>query len=142
MALGASTVSVFRMMIVDALRLVALGIVVGMIAAAWMSRYLTSMLFETGRFDVITFVATALVLGVVAALASYVPARRGTRRGIRVRGTHRARCLRCAGYGVVFARFAAVRFALIMGIHHQGAEACPAVVCASVAAIDMRRSTT
>ena len=79
MALGASTASVFRMMIVDALRLVAFGIVVGMFAAAWMSKFLTTMLFETERFDVITFVVTALVLGVVAALASYVPARRGMR---------------------------------------------------------------
>ena len=79
MALGASTAAVFRMMIVDALRLVALGIVVGMFAAAWMSQFLTTMLFETGRFDVTTFAVTALVLGVVAALASYVPARRGMR---------------------------------------------------------------
>jgi len=79
MALGASSASVFRMMIADALRLVALGIVAGVFAAAWLSRFLTSMLFETGRFDVTTFVATALVLGAVAALASYVPARRGMR---------------------------------------------------------------
>jgi putative ABC transport system permease protein len=79
MALGASSASVFRMMLVDALRLVALGIVAGVFAAAWLSRFLTAMLFNTGRFDVMTFVATALVLGAVATLASYVPARRGMR---------------------------------------------------------------
>jgi putative ABC transport system permease protein len=79
MALGASTASVFRMMLGDALRLVAIGIVAGVFAAAWLSRFVTAMLFNTGRFDVITFVVTALVLGAVATLASYVPARRGMR---------------------------------------------------------------
>jgi putative ABC transport system permease protein len=79
MALGASSASVFRMMIVDALRLVAIGIVAGVFAAAWLSQFLTTMLFETKRFDVMTFAGTALVLGAVATLASYVPARRGMR---------------------------------------------------------------
>jgi putative ABC transport system permease protein len=77
MALGATTGSVFKMMIGDALKLVTIGLAVGLIAAAWLSQFLTSMLFQIGRFDVVTFVITALVLGSVAALASYVPARRG-----------------------------------------------------------------
>ena len=59
------------------MRLVALGIVSGVVAAAWLSRFLTTLLFQTERFDVTTFAATALVLGAVAAFASYVPARRG-----------------------------------------------------------------
>ena len=79
MALGATTQSVFRMMIGDALRLVTIGIVSGLVAAAWLSQFLTAMLFQTQRFDVVTFAATALVLGLVAAFASYVPARRGMR---------------------------------------------------------------
>jgi putative ABC transport system permease protein len=79
MALGATTQSVFRMMIGDALRLVAIGIVAGVIAAAWLSQFLTTMLFQTQRFDVVTFAATAVVLGLVATFASYVPARRGMR---------------------------------------------------------------
>ena len=77
MALGASAQSVFRMMIGDALRLVAIGVVAGVIAAVWLSQFLTSMLFQTGRFDAVTFAATAVVLGLVAAFASLVPARRG-----------------------------------------------------------------
>ena len=77
MALGATTQSVFRMMLGDALRLVVIGVVTGVVAAAWLSQFLTSMLFQTGRFDAITFAATALVLGLVATMASYVPARRG-----------------------------------------------------------------
>jgi putative ABC transport system permease protein len=79
MALGATAASVFRMMIGDAMRLVAIGVVAGVVAAAWLSRFLTSLLFQTERFDPWTFVATALVLTLVAALASFVPARRGTR---------------------------------------------------------------
>jgi ABC-type lipoprotein release transport system permease subunit len=42
-----------------------------------LSQFLTSMLFQTGRFDAVTFVGTAIVLGLVAAFASFVPARRG-----------------------------------------------------------------
>ena len=70
MALGATTQSVFRMMIADALKLVSIGIVAGVVAAAWLSRFLATMLFEIGRFDVVTFAATAIVLGLVAAFAS------------------------------------------------------------------------
>jgi putative ABC transport system permease protein len=79
MALGATTQSVFRMMLGDALRLVTVGIVAGLLAAAWLSQFLTAMLFQTQRFDVLTFAVTALVLGLVATFASYVPARRGMR---------------------------------------------------------------
>jgi len=79
MALGASSRSMFRMLIGDALRLVTIGIAAGLVVAAWLSQFLTAMLFQTGRFDVISFAGTAMVLGLVAALASYVPARRGMR---------------------------------------------------------------
>ena len=79
MALGATTQSVFRMMIGDALRLVAIGVVIGVVAAAWLSQFLTTMLFQTQRFDPWTFVGTAIVLAAVAAMASFVPARRGMR---------------------------------------------------------------
>ena len=79
MALGASAQSVFRMMIGQAMTLVVIGIAAGTVAAAWLSRFLTAFLFQTGRFDPWTFAVTALVLTSVAALASYVPARRGTR---------------------------------------------------------------
>jgi putative ABC transport system permease protein len=77
MALGATTQSVFRLMIGGAMKLVAIGVVAGVIAAAWLSQFLASMLFEVGRFDLVTFAATAIVLGLVATFASYVPARRG-----------------------------------------------------------------
>lgn len=79
MALGASSPSVFRMMIGDALRLVTIGIAAGLAVAAWLSQFLAAMLFQTGRFDAIAFAGTAMVIALVAAFASYVPARRAMR---------------------------------------------------------------
>jgi putative ABC transport system permease protein len=79
MALGATAESVFRMVLGQALRLVAGGTVAGLIAAALLTRLLETLLFETGTLDGLTFAATAVVLVAVATLASFVPARRGTR---------------------------------------------------------------
>jgi len=79
MALGATPQSVFRMVLRQALTLVGIGVVIGLFAAGALTRLLQTLLFETEPVDVWTFGATALVLVAVAALASYVPARRGTR---------------------------------------------------------------
>ncbi len=79
MALGATAQSVFRLVLGKALKLVSAGVVVGLFAAAGLTRLLTTMLFETEPLDPWTFGATAAVLLLVATLASWVPARRGTR---------------------------------------------------------------
>ncbi len=79
MALGATAQSVFRLVLGKALKLVSAGVVVGLFAAAGLTRLLTTMLFETEALDPWTFGATAVVLLLVATLASWVPARRGTR---------------------------------------------------------------
>jgi ABC-type antimicrobial peptide transport system permease subunit len=79
MALGATMGSVLRLVIGQALRLVALGVVLGLAAAALLTRVLEDLLFNTAPLDPLTFAATALVLTLVAAVASYVPARRGAR---------------------------------------------------------------
>jgi putative ABC transport system permease protein len=79
MALGATTDSVFAMVISDALRLVGIGVVAGLVCAAGLTRLLTTLLYETEPLDPITFIVTAVVLTIVAMLASFVPARRGTR---------------------------------------------------------------
>jgi ABC-type antimicrobial peptide transport system permease subunit len=79
MALGATTESVFGMVIGDALRLVGIGIVAGLVCAAALTRLLTTLLYDTEPFDPVTFIATAVLLTIVAMLASFVPARRGTR---------------------------------------------------------------
>ena len=79
MALGATAPAVFRMVLWQALRLVATGVVVGLAAAAALTRLLERLLFEVEPLDPWTFAVTALVLLVVATLASCVPARRSMR---------------------------------------------------------------
>ena len=79
MALGATVASVFRMVLGQALKLVLVGIAAGVLVAALLTRLLETLLFETEPLDPVTFAGTALVLLVVATLASYIPARRGTR---------------------------------------------------------------
>ncbi|HEU4692410.1 MAG TPA: ABC transporter permease [Vicinamibacterales bacterium] len=79
MALGATADSVLGMVIGDALRLVGIGVAAGLVCAAGLTRLLTTLLYETEPLDPITFLVTAVVLTVVATLASFVPARRGTR---------------------------------------------------------------
>jgi predicted permease len=79
MALGATAQAVFRLVLGQALKLVTIGVVVGLAAAAGLTRLLETLLYETRPLDPWTFGVTALLLMLVAALASYVPARRGTR---------------------------------------------------------------
>jgi putative ABC transport system permease protein len=79
MALGATPQSVFRLVLGQGLCLVIVGVVAGLIAASALTRLLGTLLYETDALDPWTFGLTALLLILVATLASYVPARRGTR---------------------------------------------------------------
>ena len=79
MALGATATSVLRLVLGDALRLVLIGVVVGVVAAGSLTRTLDRLLYQVEPLDPWTFIVTALVLIVVATVASYVPARRGMR---------------------------------------------------------------
>ena len=79
MALGANAMSVFRLVIGQAIRLVLIGVAVGLVAAAALTRMLERLLFEVEPIEPWTFAATALILLLVATIASYVPARRGMR---------------------------------------------------------------
>ena len=79
MALGATAASVFRLVLGQALRLVVIGVAAGLLAAGLLTRLLERLLYEVEPLDPWTFAVTALVLLVVATVASYVPARRGMR---------------------------------------------------------------
>jgi ABC-type antimicrobial peptide transport system permease subunit len=79
MALGASAASVFRLVIGQALRLVTIGVAVGLIAAGALTRLIERLLFGVEPLDPWTFGITAFVLFGVSAVAAYVPARRGMR---------------------------------------------------------------
>ena len=79
MALGATPESVFELVLGQALRLVSIGVVAGLAVAAGLTRVLSTLLYETEPLDPPTFIVTAVLLTLVATLASYIPARRGTR---------------------------------------------------------------
>jgi len=79
MALGATAASVCRLVLGQALRLVVIGVVVGLAAAGVLTQLLVRLLYGVEPFDPWTFGTTALVLLVVAGFASYLPARRGAR---------------------------------------------------------------
>jgi putative ABC transport system permease protein len=79
MALGASAGSVFRLVFRQALTLVVGGVVAGLVAAGLLTRLMERLLYQVEPLDLTTFAATAVILLVVATVASYVPARRGMR---------------------------------------------------------------
>jgi putative ABC transport system permease protein len=79
LALGASGADVRRMILRDGIRPALVGIAVGMPAAAAACRLLKGLLFGIDPIDPITFTAVPLVLLIVAAAASYVPAARAAR---------------------------------------------------------------
>jgi putative ABC transport system permease protein len=79
MALGAQTNEVMRMVLVQGMRVIAVGLAVGIVAALGFSRLLRALLFETPVNDPLTFAGVALVFLAVGFAASYVPARRVTK---------------------------------------------------------------
>jgi ABC-type antimicrobial peptide transport system permease subunit len=78
-ALGASTSSVLRLILGQGLGLAGLGLALGLAAAVSGTRLLTSMLFQVQPNDPVVYLAVAVLLGMVALVASYVPARRASR---------------------------------------------------------------
>jgi len=79
MALGAQQGDVLRMIMSHALRLAGIGMVAGVVAALLASKALATLLFHISRTDPVTYVGIVVILGGVALLASYAPARRATR---------------------------------------------------------------
>jgi len=77
--LGAESWAVKRMVLVQGLRLAAVGIGVGLVTGVLLTRLMRGLLFGVDPLDPITFAAVAMVLTAVALLASYVPAHRASR---------------------------------------------------------------
>jgi putative ABC transport system permease protein len=78
MALGAQRSAVITLVLGESVVLTAIGIVLGVAGAAAITRYLEKMLFGLTPLDPLTFVAVSFLFAAVAALASWVPARRAT----------------------------------------------------------------
>lgn len=79
MALGAEATDVLRMVIKQGMILVVIGILIGIGAAAGLTRLMKGLLFDVSATDPATFAAIALLLAAVSLLACYIPARRATK---------------------------------------------------------------
>jgi predicted permease len=79
MALGAQRSDVLRLILGEGARLAILGVAIGIAASFVITRLLSSLLFGVSATDPITFAGVALLLSLVALLASYIPARHAMR---------------------------------------------------------------
>jgi predicted permease len=76
MAMGARPIDVVRTIVRDAAWPVALGLVAGLVGTYYATVVIASFLFETPRQDVPTLASVALMLGLAACIAAWLPARR------------------------------------------------------------------
>ena len=78
-AVGAQQRDIRKLVLAEGLRLIAGGVVAGMAGALILSRVLRSFLYEVEPTDPVTLIGVALLFGVVALLACWVPTRRAAR---------------------------------------------------------------
>jgi putative ABC transport system permease protein len=76
LALGATAAGLLRLVLRDGLRIVGIGIVAGLAAAAVLTRSIAGFLYGVQKLDPVTFVAIPAVLTVIALIACAMPARR------------------------------------------------------------------
>jgi putative ABC transport system permease protein len=79
MALGARRAAVMSLVMRQSSILTLLGLVLGVGAAAMLTKYIQNLLFELTPLDATTFLAMPTLFALVAAIAAYVPARRATK---------------------------------------------------------------
>jgi putative ABC transport system permease protein len=76
-ALGARPLDIYRLIVGQGVKLLGLGVAVGLLGAIGLSRLITSLLFGVSAYDVPTLVGVSLLLAAVALAACVIPARRG-----------------------------------------------------------------
>jgi ABC-type antimicrobial peptide transport system permease subunit len=79
MALGARPADVLGMILREGLKLVALGVVLGVTAALMLTRLLEGMVYGVSMSDPLVFVLVNILMVAVALTACYIPARRAMR---------------------------------------------------------------
>jgi putative ABC transport system permease protein len=78
-ALGATRPNIVSLVVRQGMALALSGVAIGLAGALMLTRLIRSLLFGVEATDPVTFVGIALLLGLVALLASYIPARRASR---------------------------------------------------------------
>ena len=79
MALGAAQSNIFRLVIGQAMTIVGISVVIGVVGAFAATRMLNSLLYGISAWEPLTFSAIAVLISVVAFLATWLPARRASR---------------------------------------------------------------
>ena len=79
MAFGAEVRNILGIVLKEVLRLVTVGVAVGLLGAWALSRYLTSILYAVRATDLVTYTLAALLMAALALAASLVPAHRATK---------------------------------------------------------------
>jgi putative ABC transport system permease protein len=77
-ALGADRGNILSLVLQQGLWTASIGIAIGLVASAMLTRYLQTLLFGIGAHDLAVFLAVPVVLLAVAVVACYLPARRAT----------------------------------------------------------------
>jgi ABC-type antimicrobial peptide transport system permease subunit len=79
LSLGAEPSNLLRMILLQSLRIAAIGVVAGALAAMWLSRYLQNLLYRTAPLDAATFGASISFLLIISVAAAYFPARKAAK---------------------------------------------------------------
>ncbi|HET8674882.1 MAG TPA: ABC transporter permease, partial [Blastocatellia bacterium] len=79
MALGAQQNHILAMVIQQGFVLVGIGVAIGLAGAFVITQFMSSLLYGVKAMDPTTFIGVAIILALVALIASYIPARRATR---------------------------------------------------------------
>jgi putative ABC transport system permease protein len=78
MALGASRGRVLQLVLINGVQLTLIGVGIGLLATFFLTRYVSSLLFNVPRYDPITLVGVVVALIIISLCACYIPARRAT----------------------------------------------------------------
>ncbi|HMZ22908.1 MAG TPA: FtsX-like permease family protein, partial [Blastocatellia bacterium] len=79
MALGAARGNIYQLIVGQGMRVVAVGLLLGLLGATALTRWMKSLLFEVRATDPLTYLLIVLLLVAVALFACLIPARRATK---------------------------------------------------------------